>query len=67
MGTDEFSKNLQNIRDGLSRSRENTMLRERLQNMSDDEVRAALKDLEKREKEKKRQETLGDKLKDELL
>lgn len=66
MGTDEFSKNLQNIRDGLSRSRENTMLRERLQNMSDDEVRAALKDLERREKEKKRQETLGDKLKDEL-
>ena len=42
------------------------MLRERLQNMSDDEVRAALKDLERREKEKKRQETLGDKLKDEL-
>ncbi len=40
LGTDEFSQNLDNIKSGLSRSRENAALRERMatSTFSDDEL-----------------------------
>lgn len=40
LGTDEFSQNVDNIRSGLSRSRENVVLRERMASsaFSDDEL-----------------------------
>lgn len=38
LGTDEFSKNVNNIKEGLSRSKENARLRERAYNYSPDEI-----------------------------
>jgi hypothetical protein len=48
-GTEEFQKNLQNIREGLQRSRENVLLRENVATMSTGELEKALTDLDKRE------------------
>ena len=63
LGTDEFSKNLENIRTGLSRSRENARLRDRMNEFSPDELEA----LERKEAAKeKRQQSFGDKFGDEL-
>lgn len=49
MGVDEFSKNVDEMRGGLSRSRENVLTRERMAAMSEAEIQRALRDLEKRE------------------
>jgi hypothetical protein len=39
MGLDEFSKNVDSLREGLSRTKENALLRERMAGMSDAEIR----------------------------
>lgn len=67
LGSDEFKKNLQNVKEGLSRSRENAVLREKMAGLRDSEIDAALRDLERRDTaEARRLQTLEDKLKDEL-
>ena len=38
-GADEFSKNVESLREGLSRTKENVLLRERMAGMSDDEIK----------------------------
>jgi len=38
LGADEFSKNLGNIKDGLTRSRENAVLRERMLEYTPEEI-----------------------------
>ena len=63
LGVDEFSKNVDNIKTGLSRSRENAILRDRIDEFSP----AELANLEQKESTKeKRQQSFGDKFKDEL-
>ena len=52
IGWDEFQLNLQNIRDGLRRSRSNAILREKMSNLSTKEVQQALQDLDRREMKK---------------
>lgn len=53
MGVEEFSKNVDELRGGLSRSRENALTRERMAGMSEAEIQRALRDLEKRETPKR--------------
>jgi Photosynthesis affected mutant 68 len=68
-GVDEFQKNIGNIKEGLGRSRENAILRDRMANIGNDEMNMALTDLERREKAaaaQKTKQTLESKLKDEL-
>jgi hypothetical protein len=43
--------NVQNVQDGLRRSRTNAILRDKMSNLSPNEVQAALRDLERREKQ----------------
>jgi hypothetical protein len=63
-GADEFKTNMDSIRAGLSRSRENVILRER---MEDKTIKDALIKLESKEKaELKRNQSFGEKLEDEL-
>lgn len=53
LGFDEFQKNFGILREGLSRSRENTLFRERMAGMSEADIQDALKDLDKRDDEQK--------------
>jgi hypothetical protein len=53
-GWDEFQTNLQNVRDGLSRSRSNAILRDKMSTLSNDEIQKALQDLDQREKKNKK-------------
>ena len=71
LGTEEFSRNLDNIREGLGRSRENALLRDKMESLSGEELQRAMEDLERKEAaEAKRMsmksQTLTSKLKDEL-
>lgn len=71
LGTQEFSRNLDNIREGLGRSRENALLRDKMESLSGEELQRAMDDLERKEvAEAKRMsmksQTLTSKLKDEL-
>lgn len=52
IGWDEFQLNLDNVREGLRRSRSNAILREKMSNLSTKEVQQALQDLDKREMKK---------------
>lgn len=52
LGTEEFSKNLDSLRGGLKRSRENTVIREKMAGMSEAEIDAAIRDLDRREEKK---------------
>lgn len=52
IGWDEFQLNLQNVQDGLRRSRSNAILREKMSNLSTKEVQQALQDLDRREMKK---------------
>lgn len=56
LGADEFSTNINNIRDGLARSRENNLLRERMAGLPEEEIQAAIRDLDRRDARKKREE-----------
>lgn len=53
LGTDEFSKNLDSLRGGLKRSRDNTITREKMAGMSNAEIDAAIQDLNQREEKVK--------------
>ena len=67
LGTEEFARNVDNIKEGLGRSRENAVLRDKMSGLGEDEVKGALADLERREAaEAKKQQSLQTKLKDEL-
>jgi hypothetical protein len=67
IGTEEFQTNLNNIKDGLRRSRENVLLREKMAGLGDDQLKVALTDLERRDAvESKRKESLENKLNNEL-
>jgi hypothetical protein len=49
LGVDEFKENLGNIKDGLKRARENSLVREKMQDLPEEEIQVALKELERRE------------------
>jgi Photosynthesis affected mutant 68 len=67
LGVEEFQRNLDNIKEGLGRSRQNAVLREKMATLSQTEIKAAISDLDKREAaENKRQQSLQNKLKEEL-
>lgn len=67
VGFDEFKTNLGNIQDGLKRTRENAILRQKMAGLPEAEINQAIKDLDKRdEKLRKSKMTMGEKLQDEL-
>eukprot|EP00558_Chaetoceros_sp_UNC1202_P006446 CAMPEP_0197245588 /NCGR_PEP_ID=MMETSP1429-20130617/10331_1 /TAXON_ID=49237 /ORGANISM="Chaetoceros sp., Strain UNC1202" /LENGTH=278 /DNA_ID=CAMNT_0042706119 /DNA_START=71 /DNA_END=907 /DNA_ORIENTATION=- len=67
LGFDEFKKNLGSIRDGLRRTRENAILREKMASVPDEEIDLALRNLDKKEQVSKvKNMSLEDKLKNEL-
>lgn len=67
LGAEEFSKNIQNIKDGLSRSRQNAILRDKMSGLADGEIDRALSDLERREAaEQRKSQNLSDKIGDGL-
>ena len=67
LGVEEFQRNVDNVKEGLGRSRENAVLRDKMAGLPQTEIKAAITDLENREAvEAKRQQSLQNKLKDEL-
>lgn len=50
LGIEEFQKNVGNIKEGLDRSKENLLLREKMAGLPEAEIEAAIADLERREK-----------------
>jgi Photosynthesis affected mutant 68 len=67
LGWSEFTRNIGNIKEGLGRSRENAVLRDKMTGLGEDEIQSALADLERREAvETKKQQSLQSKLKDEM-
>ena len=67
LGFEEFGKNLGSIRDGLKRTRENAILREKMSTVREDEIDRAIEDLDKRDAaEKKRNMDLKSKLDKDL-
>jgi hypothetical protein len=68
LGADEFKKNVDNIKEGLSRSRENALLRERMTGLTDEELQRSFTELEKKEsaEAKGRRQSLQTKLEDDL-
>jgi hypothetical protein len=65
-GWDEFQLNIQNVKDGLQRSRTNAILRDKMSNISENEMQAAIQDLDQRERNKKSPTTLQSKIQEEL-
>lgn len=63
LGTDEFAKNVDNIKEGLSRSRANALLRDRI--ATDPNLQQSLSELEKRRSQSS-PTSLEEKLKEEL-
>ena len=57
LGVEEFQKNVGNIKEGLERSKENLLLREKMAGLPEAEIEAAIAELEKREKRKQSFET----------
>merc|ERR1712087_678026 len=49
-GIDEFQKNVGNIKEGMDRSKENLLLREKMTGMPEAEIEAAIADMERRER-----------------
>ncbi len=64
LGTDEFSRNVDNIKEGLTRSRDNAVLRDKL--ASDREMQLALSKMDQEESKKKKIISLESKLNEEL-
>jgi len=63
LGTDEFSKNVDNIKEGLSRSRENAFLRDRMNDFTPEEIaNVDAKDSMKEKRQKSFSEKFGDEL-----
>ncbi|KAL7437378.1 hypothetical protein ACHAXM_009095 [Skeletonema potamos] len=52
LGLDEFQTNVNNLKDGLARTKENALLRERMAGLSEDEIQRAIDDQERREAKK---------------
>lgn len=52
LGVDEFQKNFGSIKEGLARTKENAILREKIVGLSENEIQRALDGQEKREKAK---------------
>ena len=63
LGLEEFQKNVGNIKEGLERSKENLVLREKMAGLPEAEIEAALADLERREK---REQSFSEKMVEEL-
>ena len=67
LGVDEFKTNLGNIQDGLKRTRENAILREKMTGLPESEIQKAIDDLNKRdEKVLKSKMTMEEKLNKDL-
>eukprot|EP01083_Nonionella_stella_P191167 707737_1 len=49
LGVDEFKKNLGSIKDGLKRTRENAILREKMSSLPDQEIEQAISNLNKKD------------------
>lgn len=64
LGTEEFSRNLENIKDGLSRSRDNAILRDKL--ATDQDMQRALSKLDQEESKKRKNSSLESKINEEL-
>lgn len=62
-GVEEFQKNVGNIQEGLQRSKENLVVRERMAGLPEAEIEAAIADLEKRDK---RQQSIKSKMGEEM-
>lgn len=56
LGVDEFQKNVGSLREGLSRTKENALLREKMAGLSEDEIQRAIDGQERREKGKKKKD-----------
>jgi len=67
LGGEEFSRNLDSIKGGLSRSRENAILRDKMSELTGEELDKAIQELNRKEAaESKRAQSLSNKLQDEL-
>jgi hypothetical protein len=69
LGTEEFGRNLNNIREGLGRSRENALLRDKMESLTGEELKQAMENLERKEAAEAKKvsgQSLSSKLKDEL-
>lgn len=53
LGIDEFKTNVGNLKEGLARTRENALLREKMAGLSEDEIQRAIDAQEKRDSAKK--------------
>lgn len=53
LGLEEAKRNLDNVRDGLGRSRENAIIRENMSGLSEAEIQRAIADLDKRDAKNK--------------
>ena len=56
LGVDEFQKNVGSLKEGLSRSKENTLLREQMAGLSEDEIQRAIDNQDRRDKAKRKDE-----------
>ena len=56
LGIEEFKKNVGSIQEGLSRTKENALLREKMAGLSEEEIQRAIDDAERREKAKKQKD-----------
>ncbi len=56
LGIDEFQKNVGNLREGLARTKENALLREKMAGLSEQELQTAIDDQERKDKAKKRKD-----------
>ncbi len=52
LGFDEFQTNIGNLKEGLARTKENALLREKMAGLSEDEIQRAIDDQERREAKK---------------
>jgi hypothetical protein len=52
LGIQEFQRNVDSLQGGLTRSRENVRIHERVGQMSQEKIQAALSDLEKKSDER---------------
>ena len=62
LGTDEFSKNLDNIKEGLSRSKENANLRDKMYDYSPEEINNVDRANNKEIAKERRQQSFSDKI-----
>lgn len=66
LGVDEFQRNVASIRQGLDRSKENLILRERMAGLPEEEIEKAIAELDKRERREKSKESFQNKISDDL-